>query len=107
MIHILFITFLISGFIQEINDIRKKETSGTVSLLYAGGAVLFLFWREPYIGHALIISLGILSVINFLTEKERPEAHKIFQKIDPYLSLSCLILLSLYYFMKMYMFAVS
>ena len=107
MIHILFITFLISGFIQEINDIRKKETSGTVSLLYAGGAVLFLFWHEPYIGHALIISLTILSVINYLTEKERPKAHKIFQKIDPYLSLACLILLSIYYIMKMYIFIIS
>lgn len=103
MIHLIFIAFIISGFISEIDAIRKKETSGTVLLIYAAGSVFFLFWHEPYIGHALIICLAILSVINFLTEKERPAAHKIFEKIDPYLSLACLILLSLYYIMKICM----
>jgi hypothetical protein len=103
MIHLIFIAFIISGFISEIDAIRKKETSGTTLLIYAAGSVFFLFWHEPYIGHALIIGLAILSVINFLTEKESPSAHKIFEKIDPYLSLACLTLLSLYYFMKICM----
>lgn len=97
MIHLIFISFLISGFVCEINDITRKESSTSALLLYALGSVLFLFWEEEYISHPLIIILSILSVINYITEKENSKAHKLFKQIDPYLSLACLLFLTLHY----------
>ena len=101
MIHILFIAFLISGFISEVDSIRMKETSNRVFFIYAAGSIFFLFWHEPYIGHPMIIGLGILSVISFLTVNQFPNTHRIFSKLDPYLSIALLILLSLYYILKL------
>ena len=96
MIHILFLTMLYCGFVQEFNTIRNTTTSNNTSLVYALGAVFFLFWRETYIVHGMIVLLGLLSTINFLLEKDT-KFYRAFTKIDPYISLLALVGLSIHY----------
>ena len=65
IIHLIFLFTIVSGLIQEVLTLSKKQTPKHVALMYALGSIFFLFWHEPFIHLGLIWALFILAIVDF------------------------------------------
>jgi len=67
---VFFITFLFSGFIEEIKTFRKKENTRHFTwIIYAAGSLIFILSRWEFVYRPSMIGLIVLSVISMLSQK--------------------------------------
>lgn len=97
IIELFFIFTLLSGLIKEILAILKRHTNIWIESIYALGSLFFLFWKEPYILHGGVIGLLVLSIFHGIAKKENDKVANTIRKMDPYLSLICLVTMFIHY----------
>jgi hypothetical protein len=107
MIHLIFILFLLSGFIQEITTTLQKDTHKLFTWTHSLTHLFFIFWQESFIVYGIIMAIMLLSittsVCRYELKESRPEGvsttlMKLWVFLDPYFSLVCLMGLSFHYF---------
>lgn len=72
---IIFIIFLSAGIIHELQVIFNKETHALNHIIYSLGAVVFLFFEQPYILHGFVVTLAILGIIKESMQKSSEIAY--------------------------------
>lgn len=91
MIPFLFLTMLLTGFIFEFSILLNQGINKRIYFLYSACSVFFMFWKEPYIQHDLVIMIVLIGVINFLIDAKTPFIRKWVDIVDSSL---CIIALT-------------